>query len=45
MCAACAQLRAHLHSVYMRAASELAGEFGLGSQSSDWMEVSTADTS
>jgi hypothetical protein len=34
-----------LHSVYMRAASEFAGEFGFGSHSSDWMDVSTADTS
>ena len=34
-----------LHSVYIRAASEFAGELGFGSHSSDWMDVSTADTS
>ncbi len=34
-----------LHSVYMRAASEFAGEFGFGSHSNDWIDVSTADTS
>jgi hypothetical protein len=34
-----------LHSVYMRAASEFAGELGLGSHSRLWMDVSTALTS
>ena len=34
-----------LFSLNIRAASELAGEFGLGSQSSDWIEVRIAATS
>ena len=38
-------LYSRLLSLYIRAASEFAGEFGLGSQSNDWIEVRIAATS
>mmetsp|Transcript_12945 Transcript_12945/g.36397 ORF Transcript_12945/g.36397 Transcript_12945/m.36397 type:complete len:106 (-) Transcript_12945:831-1148(-) len=38
-------LYSRLFSLYSLAASELAGEFGLGSHNSDWIEVKIAETS